>query len=242
MCGIYFSISKADFQWPDGKLQQLLCARGPDCQTSCALADPHDAGQNHDSFLATFSTVLSLRGKRVVPQPLRDEIVGLVLCWNGEAWKMGENQISGNDAEVVFYSLVSALTQTVASPTFSRQVVITQILSSVAGPYAFVLYDKICHQVFFGRDALGRRSLLQCHQTDGFILCSITAPQDNRVWTEVDPLGLYAINLTKNTLQNDRKTLPILIPWSLPSTGVHPLQNHVISETNFPVRRTMRSR
>ena len=234
MCGIYFSICKTEFLWPDATLRQLLCARGPDCQTLLPLSGPQVVDRSHGYYLAAFASVLSLRGERVVSQPLQDEAAGLVFCWNGEAWKMGGNPVSGNDAQVIFHLLVTALT---ASPTDSRQVIITEILSSVVGPYSFVLYDQTINRIFFGRDRLGRRSLLCYHRTDSFVLCSVTDPDKHQTWSEIETSGLSTIDLKEITLRDDHEINPTLIPWTSLATHTYTSQRRTFSLTDAQVRR-----
>ena len=57
-------------------------------------------------------------------------------------------------------------------------------LSVVAGPYAFVFHDEVNSRLYFGRDFLGRRSLLWRVSTAGDIfLCSIADNQTSAGWS-----------------------------------------------------------
>ncbi|KAI9685981.1 MAG: hypothetical protein M1822_003964 [Bathelium mastoideum] len=237
MCGIYFSIHGSDYLWPDGNLHKLLYARGPDNQSLLTLSGPPAEHKNHEfPFVSALSTVLSLRGDRLVSQPLQDEDAGLVFCWNGEAWKIDDSPISGNDALVIFQLLVAALTQNAVSSVESRQVVTTQVLFSVVGPFSFVLYDKVINRVYYGRDHLGRRSLLQSGSSNGFVLCSLTAPGDDQAWSEVEADGIYIVDLSKHELQVDIEAKPVLIPWPKPNTNNIPLDQH---KNDITLKQTM---
>ncbi|KAF6217817.1 hypothetical protein HO133_006644 [Letharia lupina] len=139
--------------------------------------------QKRTYFLTFLSTVLSLRGSSVVRQPLRDPESGSSLCWNGEAWKIGNQSIQGSDAEYVFDLFLNATKRhrdnadhTPASPNHSLQGVV-DILSSITGPYAFVLYDAQHHRVFYGRDALDSEHCMEV-EADGIYVLDLTANVD----------------------------------------------------------------
>lgn len=196
MCGIFFSLSRAGYVTPDPKTKRLLQNRGPDAtgqyQTLITLgpARTEDAStRTHATFL---STVLALRGKNIVEQPLRDETTGSVLCWNGEAWTISGNIVNGNDSQLTFTKLLEACAD--KSETSTRHVV--DLLSSVRGPYAFVFYDALNKRVYYGRDCLGRRSLLRKEAADGaIVLSSVCDNASGQAWAEVDADGIHVVDL-----------------------------------------------
>lgn len=151
MCGIFFSIAEREIFLPDDATQDLLKARGPDSFQSITVK----VGRaHHPTILGFASSVLALRGNDLQKQPLLDENSSSVFCWNGEAWKSNGQQVTGNDALFVFHTLLSAAASENPSTT------ITQALADIAGPFAFVFYDGLTSTVYYGRDRLGRRSLV----------------------------------------------------------------------------------
>lgn len=169
-------------------------------------------GQSKNStFLVFVSTVLSLRGNHVVHQPLEDTESGSLLCWNGEAWTIDGTKIVGNDAEHVFALLLQATQHKITAVDFlspsSEESLhgIIDVMSSIAGPYSFVFYDAKYRRILYGRDALGRRSLLTKRNIDGsVIISSVCDGSASDVWVEVDANGIYNLNLAPNfnTMEN----------------------------------------
>ncbi|KAJ4368465.1 hypothetical protein N0V83_006822 [Neocucurbitaria cava] len=215
MCGIFCSLSHNDYMTPDANTQQLLQNRGPDhtgrhqflIQPS-RVTDDDNSSQFHTTFL---STVLSLRGSTVVPQPLVDKASGSVLCWNGEAWSIREHVVTGNDSDIVFARLLEACA---GSPDASTRAVIS-LLSSIRGPYAFVFYDARNSRLYYGRDCLGRRSLLKKSTQDGtLILSSVCDNASGEAWEEVEADGIYFVNLHSET-----STPPTLRPEHIPHSS-----------------------
>lgn len=190
MCGIHVSISPsrpADIS-PD--LKRCLCSRGPDhtATRETRLGDDNeDAPATH---LAFTSTVLALRGDHIARQPLVDPEGGSVLCWNGEAWRIGGSDLrSGNDGEVI-----ADLLKEPSNSVEERQEVILGVLRSISGPFAFVYFDRAHGRVYFGRDRLGRRSLLVREDGRGVVLSSV-ADSIDPLWREVEADGIYVLDL-----------------------------------------------
>lgn len=188
MCGIFFSLSRHGHVAPDDKTAALLRNRGPDHTGLHQIVVAHQ--ENHGQLHATFlSTVLSLRGTAVVSQPLIDQNTGSVLCWNGEAWSIHRDAVAGNDSEVVFHLLSKA-----ASSSDSRAAVI-HLLSNIQGPYAIVFYDAVNKLLYYGRDCLGRRSLLSKTTTNGaLVLSSVSDNATGEAWAEVEADGIYVVD------------------------------------------------
>ncbi|KAF2645179.1 hypothetical protein P280DRAFT_486450 [Massarina eburnea CBS 473.64] len=199
MCGIFFSLSRADVS-PDPNTEQLLRNRGPDSFRTHTVPIG-------DKLHATFvSTVLSLRGTNVVAQPLVAHS-GHVLCWNGEAWSIGAKKIVVNDSSAV----LDALTQTQTTPTRKAAALHTvNVLASIRGPYAFVYYDPHSNYIFYGRDCLGRRSLLCKTTNDGtLVLSSVCDNPSGENWEEVEADGIYMLDLAEML---DKPPQPTRIP------------------------------
>ncbi|KAK3112814.1 hypothetical protein LTR53_010495, partial [Teratosphaeriaceae sp. CCFEE 6253] len=74
-----------------------------------------------------------------------------------------------------------------------------KVLAQIAGPYAVVYYDQANRVLFFGRDFLGRRSLLTRITADGELqISSVAAAEDTgcaTAWSEIEADGLHYIDL-----------------------------------------------
>ena len=213
MCGIFCSLGRSSHVSPDEDVLKLLQRRGPD-STSCAqhtYSPGHEAGSLHEEcggnvFLTFASTVLSLRGSRTVTQPLQDSDSSHVLCWNGEAWLIAGQPAKGNDTEAVFEVLTDASSQASHTESDSQSPIATiaRCMATVAGPYAFVFYDKAAGKVYLGRDFLGRRALLwRTTESGDLLVSSVTSGSHDNMWTEVEADGIYCIDLLATPRQED---------------------------------------
>ncbi|KAH8650125.1 asparagine synthase [Xylariales sp. PMI_506] len=190
MCGIHAVIRTDHDAEISHDLQQALLNRGPDYLGQTTRVVSHD---EDDSLVISFtSTVLALRGDRVAKQPFEDDASNSVLCWNGEAWKIGDQLVRGNDGEAVFSLLTS-----VSSPdAVERKNHILTALRGIQGPFAFLYLDYPGKCLYYGRDRLGRRSLLVHRASDQSAL-TFSSIADSRTpeWAEVDADGIYTMPL-----------------------------------------------
>lgn len=208
MCGIFCSVSRHQHIPPSEDVRILLEARGPDASNSIHVKS---SGVNESTSASTIlcSTVLSLRGAVTVSQPFRRPSSESTLCWNGEAWGIGGEQPDGNDTEHIFDILDKAAQQPVPVMDAHEELgyattSISDAISQVSGPYAFVFHDAVGSRLFFGRDFLGRRSLLRQITCDGdLILSSVTNAVAEDVWFEVEANGVYGIDLSKRSYSRD---------------------------------------
>jgi asparagine synthetase B (glutamine-hydrolysing) len=190
MCGIYASLSQSDPIFPSHDLTQLLCNRGPD-----HIGETTAATQDGNVALLFLSTVLALRGGHIAAQPLISTLTGSTLCWNGEAWNISHAAVEGNDGEAVLALLASNAPRDSASKAMAH---VLGILQSISGPFAFVFYDKPHDLLYFGRDRLGRRSLLyNVEETSGAVIFSSIADSASTAWREVEADGIYVLALNK---------------------------------------------
>ncbi|RVD81528.1 uncharacterized protein DFL_009390 [Arthrobotrys flagrans] len=197
MCGILFELSQADNLTTSSVSDDLVkdvARRGPDSLESVELT----VGSSRLKFT---SSVLSLRGTAVVPQPLfsnpgtaekQDDAPEYVLCWNGEAWRFDGQEFGSdeNDTELIFAQLSSCNGE------------VQDVLQKIEGPFAFVFYDGPSKRVWFGRDWLGRRSLLRRKPVSGdgnVAICSIADPRTTSQWEEIEADGFYYIDLRTDT-------------------------------------------
>ena len=196
MCGIHAVLSSQtptssashpqDHGLP-AELKRCLHARGPDHfgQVERAI-HASDDGTSLWSLRLT-SSVLALRGGHVARQPLVDPGSDSVLCWNGEAWRVDGRRVAGgeNDGEAVLGRLVEA--------SLGGLEALLGVLRGIEGPFAFVYYDAPTETLLFGRDRLGRRSLVMARDEGGGVtLCSVA---NGEGWREVEADGIYALRV-----------------------------------------------
>ena len=242
MCGIFFSISEGDHLIPNEELLAALRKRGPDSTGTKSWTVTVQSISCSNTFLQsrllTFvSTVLSLRGDSIIDQPLEDPNSGSLLCWNGEAWKIDKALVQGNDAKAVFQLLLQALQSCSTCPqdgSFSPDQGLQnaiRAIASITGPYAFVFYDAQSRRVFYGRDTLGRRSLVTKRYGAGSLaISSVPDATEADGWEEVEADGVYMLDLERKAVSH--------IPWTvrdraltLPNPLVKPPLIHF---PNFP--------
>ena len=153
MCGIGLVLLHRDgtaAAASDAQTPPVVCVpaaslkrRGPD---ACNEATLHNA--RRDGFeLRLAGCVLHLRGDACVPQPVCDP-QGNALLWNGEifggAVAVGPDE---SDTQQLLHSL-------------GRTADVRSTMHGVHGPWAFAYWDEGTRTLWYGRDPLGRRSLL----------------------------------------------------------------------------------
>ena len=205
MCGIYCSLSQSQHILPSKIELELLQKRGPDACNTVRRVVPAQDGVTF-RYLTFCSTVLSLRGDHVVQQPCEDSSSTSLLCWNGEAWRYDGKDILGSDAQFIFDLLLEAVKETssdddrATSTSDTSMNRILSVLSKISGPFAFVFYDGRGQRVFFGRDVLGRRTLLTTTASDGsIIISSVSGDFTNTTWGEVEADGIYTFDIVDQT-------------------------------------------
>jgi asparagine synthetase B (glutamine-hydrolysing) len=183
MCGIHCIVAEGNGPLNiSSSCRERLLNRGPD------FISVQEATIGLSTLRLT-STVLSLRGDQLTKQPFFDEATGSILAWNGEAWHVGNTVVQGNDGAAIFGQLVAA-----CHPT-NEETEVLQILRSIQGPFAFVFFSGLAKKIYFGRDRLGRRSLLY-HFDDykGTLrLCSVAEGLD--AWREVAADVVHVVDM-----------------------------------------------
>ncbi|KAI5898694.1 uncharacterized protein SCHCODRAFT_02530840 [Schizophyllum commune H4-8] len=186
MCGICFVLRRnttgedGDLRMLYPLLEQANATRGPDAQrTRKVRADHID--------LSFFSSELRLRGEAPVVQPHEGE--GNILCWNGEIFDGLNISATENDGVRLFEAL--------GSLTAAEEV--AALFSILEGPYAFVYYQHRTRCIIYGRDPLGRRSLLihaPSEKHPYFILTSTSAGAHPDIqFEELPTQGFFCLSL-----------------------------------------------
>ena len=167
------------------KIERDLKNRGPDVQNSVTIED-------NSSFRIYFhATLLWLRGAQPFIQPVQRD--GNVLLWNGDLYDT-ELPDGISDTELLTQQLSCGETH------FD----IRKVLSQIKGPGSYIFYNERLKTLWFGRDVLGRHSLLATIEKCHTIIASIGFSGSNLV--EVPSNGIYEIALDRNLFK--------LYPWS----------------------------
>ncbi|GAB1608848.1 asparagine synthetase domain-containing protein 1-like [Argonauta hians] len=185
-------------------LKSQVCERGPDAHHWSTVSVSQDVSATLYGF------VLHLRGQ-LTRQPLTDHR-GNTLLWNGEVFDgLPGLQPAANDTEALLTCLSDC-----DSPED-----IVSVLSHIQGPWAFIYWQESTRNLWFGRDVLGRRSLLwhlPQSSEDCFILSSIKV--DSYKYTEVPAVGIFHMEFGNPTGILPSKI--VLHPWKQavwPQTG-----------------------
>lgn len=173
MCGIHFIALKDDGKQLHHISRNLISKRGPDAIASKDV----EHGFWHLSFT---SSVLHLRGQKMTCQPLVSDS-GHVFCWNGEAYRYLDRDIEDNDARSIFEILEK------------EEDDVLKALQAIEGPWAMVYYNG--KHLYFGKDCLGRRSLLFQLQRDSVEVASVA---ETTGWKDMQ--GVYKIDLGSHVL------------------------------------------
>jgi asparagine synthetase B (glutamine-hydrolysing) len=118
------------------------------------------------------------------------DCAGNTLLWNGEVFGGGVPVPAGeNDTDAVF----TALRQRGDSAS------VPSVLGSIEGPWACIFWEASSRSLWFGRDSMGRRSLLLGRAPDGgqgWVLASVVPPCcQGWEWCELPPSGIFQLQL-----------------------------------------------
>lgn len=181
MCGILVSVAiKGAEKSALNGLTPWIAARGPDSLQTQRIQIPFPDTQQSVELTFT-SSVLHLRGHDVTVQPLVSQS-GDILCWNGEIWQGLSVADDKNDGLKLLDELVSGKK-------------VWEVMGQIEGPWAMVFYDASKRRLWYGRDCLGRRSLMRkmIPETGELLLSSVGVDMDG--WDEVCVEGLGCLEL-----------------------------------------------
>ncbi|XP_012532419.1 asparagine synthetase domain-containing protein 1 [Monomorium pharaonis] len=185
MCGIFCSIyqpgqdSESSKQWNICK--DVIAARGPDY-----LMEKHlMLSQNwHGHFVAA---VLWMQGSRITMQPVMDDNDNLLL-WNGDIFSGCLAKTDVCDTDVLLAELQSTTD-------------IISVLRKIQGPYSLVYYQKSNNMLYFGRDIIGRHSLLlKVDNSANSLTLTSVANKKIKGIVEVPAIGIFAMNLNASQI------------------------------------------
>lgn len=212
MCGILLVVSARNEVVKEAPLQSFrlgLSRRGPDGAGVWARDIGDDVGRAKDE-IRLGGSLLQLRGTNPSTSPLVDG-EGNVLCFNGEIFSGLERLcLRDNDSKALLRAL--AIAGHAHGRTDAAENAIARVLSRLRGPWALVYWQESSQRLWYGRDVVGRRSLL-VHRPDvfnaRFMLSSlsplgadvggdhVTAQIEPRFWDEVEA-GIYSLESTND--------------------------------------------
>lgn len=176
--------------------------------------------------LQLFSSVLSLR------QPFQlqpEEEDGFFLQFNGELYN--EECMDGNDTRYIMEQLKKSCSADPAPQ--SRDNAILRVLCLLEGEFAFAIHDLVHKKVFFGRDSIGKRSLLYSLENKELWVSSLPHPGKsfvecaNEVMTyDIDQGSLihYSYPQLNKILGIDTNQEPNPLPYTPVLDHTHQLQ------------------
>ena len=164
-------------------IEGAIKRRGPNSTESTTTTD-------YDDWF--IGSVLHIQGSDMIKQPFIDE-GGNILAWNGEVFSGITRFIPGISDTTQISALFDESIRSALSQFDCRNFgdlkqremmslcalqAVTQSISDVNGPYAFIYYHKLLQLLIYGRDPLGRRSLLQYNCIGFPIALSSVWPSD----------------------------------------------------------------
>lgn len=173
MCGIFLSFRRANNTIKPEvyeEIQSAINRRGDEGCIGKHCCSIQSRGEK--LFLEFYASVLNLRSNEKSTQPLVDEN-GNVLLFNGEIFEFVDSgdriQIEGCTSDTQF--LFEKLTKVSSSDE------VLSVFSRLRGPFSFIYYSQTFQRIWFGKDFVGRRSLILMRSPDAEeLVISSTAP------------------------------------------------------------------
>ncbi|KAK5583266.1 hypothetical protein RB653_004857 [Dictyostelium firmibasis] len=221
-------------------IESRLINRGPDSIKSKLIeikCYQKDIEKEITITMDLISSVLGLRGPLTI-QPLIDETNGNTLLWNGELFGGYDIGIHDNDTCLLLHLLSKIKEEEEDDDNDDDSRELIDIMLKIKGPFAFLYWQEKKRKLWFGRDVLGRRSLLVNNETiiNGKPSLMITSmgsfPNgiDDSIklpkWDEINTFGLFSIHFPKIIETN--KIHFKIHPWDI-SSGVDNLNIGMIS-------------
>ena len=177
------------------QLEVCLMRRGPD-SVGRATTTP---GVGEATIVAA---TLGMRGP-VTQQPLQDAN-GNIFAWNGEVFGGIPVPADQNDTQIVFAELQRRAAEGMGDDCGGRQSsCVMSVLGSIEGPWSCIYWDNLTRSLWFGRDKMGRRSLLLGRAPGsqvGFTVASVVPPCcQGWDWLELPPSGMFQLMLEPST-------------------------------------------
>jgi asparagine synthetase B (glutamine-hydrolysing) len=149
--------------------------------------------------------VLHFQGENIQTQPIHKN--NSMMLWNGEVFISNTNFGDISDTLFVFDFIYNLEENSHSQDIFSQQVLF--FLESLGGPYSIIFYSSKFNITLFAKDPIGRRSLLLNFNENNIIISSVGNKEDNNIWLDIPPLGLYLLD----NKEKPKNMLGNFIPW-----------------------------
>jgi asparagine synthetase B (glutamine-hydrolysing) len=213
------------------ELEKVLRRRGPDSLQSTVV---------HPN-VTMVGAVLHLRGTTITPQPVLDES-GNWLLWNGEIYSCGNQsdttymcQLFHNTSKSIYNNSNQHATCNPDEKKFSFATLLIQHLQSVQGPYSFAWWQEKTSTLWYGRDPLGRRSLLLSKQNvrqTSIVRWTLSSTGfANSHWEAISTNGIHCIQLHPENNANHRMQI-FSYPWLESNHPLHSLRSRTMATDN----------
>lgn len=187
-------------QFIEKRISNAISPRGPN-GTTCITVVQHDNENSNQSsttiagdvYISFQASLLALRGTSPVFQPVTDERQN-TLAWNGQLYDCNEH----NDT----LYLLNKLSDTVCEQDVYR------VLSELKGPFSFVYFNTAQQKLYFGRDVLGRRSLLYIYNEQtkmmalSSVACDLVPAFPNYDWRSISTFGIFCYDLSTHNISS----------------------------------------
>ena len=203
-CGEGYSVESKELNIPQsdcdqwGEISNSIKRRGPDHFNEVCI----------ERKWTLTGAVLQMRGdEEPTSQPYGK---GDMLLWNGEVFDGLDvmSNVTENDTKMVYKHIQQNLVK------LSLVEAVITSLQDIQGPYSFIFFHKETDSVVFGRDPLGRRSLLYSRNSNSLLLCS-TAHSCENTFAEVPVGKICSLSLSKTSEDKTHITIDTT-PWSDP--------------------------
>lgn len=186
-------------------LVRRVASRGPDYVLYQQL-------YHQQRNIRLFSSILSLR-QPFAKQPITDH--GFKLQFNGELYN--SECLDGNDTDFIMNRLVSNL-----EATKDRQSAVSNTISELNGEFAFIIIDLKLGLVYFGKDFVGKRSLLYSLNEQSLTISSLAPIDNSKVnYIECESSEIKIFDLKKFSLSSAKYIRPPIkfLPLSCSDNG-----------------------
>ncbi|KAL1456186.1 hypothetical protein WDU94_000933 [Cyamophila willieti] len=194
MCGIFCLLYSSNSD--ESKAQSIIdtCSspiqrRGPDSFKQLTISE--------DCATCTFlASVRWTQGANMSVQPLEDS-EGNVLLWNGDVYSMTSED--------------NSLSKEPSSESDSAQVFcrfskfgVLKTLKHIQGPYSFIFLNRKTKQLWFGKDPIGRHSLLMKCTSTSLLVTSVAHKSISNI-EEIPSTHIYSLDITCADFQSGLK-------------------------------------
>ncbi|EEF50737.1 asparagine synthetase, putative [Ricinus communis] len=192
---------------PDSLGSKKLIISAKDQELFSVIKEEDHNSANEEPCLHFVGATLQLRGLYPVTQPFLDSSKN-ILIYNGEIFGGIHVGSDSNDGEMLMRTLgsccsCSSCEHICFSSRNDKNYSVLDVLSAIKGPWAVIYWQDSSKTLWFGRDALGRRSLLVHWPTvkvPRFLLSSVSP------FSYVD--GSYDLEVEESTKPNFWEELP----------------------------------